>query len=742
MTSLAELAWPLNLAPEAFEALALETGLPLGREPLPPLPDLTAAESRSNVKLIDQQLEGWLRAAAQARRLSVEGTTPTFKDLPDFLYKGGPALLLVFGADRLYLLALAGRQGKRVRLLLPAQRAQLLRIDAVRDLIESDWQKAMHDRTRFLEGVSLNDKNQESLRQAFLNDLLAPQEVGYGWLLQMPLSASLGLQLRQARLRGSLALLVSTALLSSLLALVAWYTLGQGALDGRVDRGRVWAWCLVLLLAVPLGGLTNYAQGQFALRLSLLVRRILLQGCMNLSLDEARSAGVGRQLALINESTSVEQFASGSVFAILPAMANLAAAMGLFFVVPATRWLAALLVLWVGLLLLAVWSFYRRRLRWTDQRLLLTDQFVAKMAGHRTRRIQQSSDYWHQGEDEAVADYWDVSRSSDAAAVRLQLLPRSWLLAGVLALQPALFEAAPSLLSAMVGLLLAFQALQMLLQGLLPLVNLRLSLRLLREPLQVAQQVDTRPVTYLPPRTRAATGPVIELFDIVFRYRTHTTPVLQGCNLTISPGARLLFEGPSGGGKSTLAALVAGLRAPDSGLILVADFDQHSLNREAWRRVVATAPQFHDNHIFANSLSFNLLMGRSWPASAEDTEAALALCEELGLGALLTRMPNGLAQLVGEMGWQLSHGEKSRIFIARTLLQKADLLVLDESFGALDPETLEICMAAVLRHAKTLVVIAHPLPLSTHVQRTRAPRQRRPRLALRTAGNPASDLLR
>jgi ATP-binding cassette subfamily B protein len=71
-------------------------------------------------------------------------------------------------------------------------------------------------------------------------------------------------------------------------------------------------------------------------------------------------------------------------------------------------------------------------------------------------------------------------------------------------------------------------------------------------------------------------------------------------------------------------------------------------------------------------------------------------------------MPSGLEQLVGESGWQLSHGERSRLFIARSLLQRLDLRVLDESFAALDPETLERVLDCVLARAETLLVIAHP----------------------------------
>lgn len=101
-------------------------------------------------------------------------------------------------------------------------------------------------------------------------------------------------------------------------------------------------------------------------------------------------------------------------------------------------------------------------------------------------------------------------------------------------------------------------------------------------------------------------------------------------------------------------------------------------------------------------------MGSRWPPQPETLQEAEVLCQELGLGDLLKRMPAGLLQLVGESGWQLSHGEKSRLYIARALLQGAELVVLDESFASLDPENLRRALQCVLARARTLLVIAHP----------------------------------
>jgi ABC-type multidrug transport system fused ATPase/permease subunit len=201
---------------------------------------------------------------------------------------------------------------------------------------------------------------------------------------------------------------------------------------------------------------------------------------------------------------------------------------------------------------------------------------------------------------------------------------------------------------------------------------------------------------------------VIEAYEIIFRYRDRGAPVLQRCNLRIAAGDWLLLEGPSGGGKSTLVSLLSGLRVPESGLLLLRGLDRQTLRSEGWRRRVVSAPQFHENHVLTETFAFNLLMGRRWPAQPADVAAAEDICRELGLDDLLSRMPARLWQLVGETGWQLSHGERSRLYIARALLQDADLVILDESFAALDPETLRRALHCVLKRAATVLVIAHP----------------------------------
>ena len=205
---------------------------------------------------------------------------------------------------------------------------------------------------------------------------------------------------------------------------------------------------------------------------------------------------------------------------------------------------------------------------------------------------------------------------------------------------------------------------------------------------------------------------MIECADLVYRFRPGTEPVLRHCSLEVFSGERILLGGPSGGGKSTLAAVLVGLRMPDSGLLLLQGFDHQTLGARGWRERVAAAPQFHENHVLTGSFGFNLLMGRSWPPAPGDLDEAEAICEELGLRSLLERMPSGLSQIVGETGWQLSHGERSRLFIARALLQKADLIVLDESFAALDPENLRRALQCALNRSRDIDCRRPPLAIT------------------------------
>jgi ATP-binding cassette subfamily B protein len=417
------------------------------------------------------------------------------------------------------------------------------------------------------------------------------------------------------------------------------------------------------------------------------------------------------------ESQAVESLALGGGFVALFAGVELVMAAVVLGMGAGGIRHVLLLLAWVALIFFFNWRCFRYRHSWTEARLGLIHDLVERMVGHRTRLAQETPERWHDGEDQAMERYFALSRAMDRAAVVQALVPGSWLILGLLGLIHAFVSGSstPSALAVSLGGILAVSsALGKLTMGLSSLLGAAIAWQ------QVAlffhagarSEVDGTPAfaLALSPRSRETENgqPVLDAREILFRYHRQDEPVLRACSLQIFVGDRVLLAGPSGGGKSTLASLLTGLRLPQSGLLLLRGLDWQTLGSAGWRRRVAGAPQFHENHVFTGTFAFNLLMGRGWPAPPEDLQQAEALCRELGLGDLIDRMPAGLQQMVGETGWQLSHGERSRLYIARALLQDADLVVLDESLAALDPETSYQSLRCVLNRASTLLVIAHP----------------------------------
>jgi ATP-binding cassette subfamily B protein len=360
--------------------------------------------------------------------------------------------------------------------------------------------------------------------------------------------------------------------------------------------------------------------------------------------------------------------------------------------------------------------YFRQRQRWTECRLSMTNDLTERMIGHRTRLAQEARDRWHDGEDEELERYLEMSAKMDgAAALLMAIAPRGWLLLGTLGLTWAFVASQGlniTLAISLGGILLAYRALKRLSLGLISLADAIISWQQVAPLFQAAgrPQIQGSPAVAFTRATQndESDHSVMEAHDLVFRYQDRGEPVLKGCSLTVRRGDRLLLEGASGGGKSTLASLLVGLRVPQSGLLLLHGLDRQTLGEQGWRKRVVSAPQFHENHVLSETFAFNLLMGRRWPPREDDMREASAICGELGLEPLLNKMPAGMLQMVGETGWQLSHGERSRVYIARALLQGADVVIFDESFAALDPENVRLALDCVLRRASTLLVVAHP----------------------------------
>jgi len=342
----------------------------------------------------------------------------------------------------------------------------------------------------------------------------------------------------------------------------------------------------------------------------------------------------------------------------------------------------------------------------------MTGELIESMVGNRTRAAQQSPGDWHKKEDASLSRYIGKSNDIDKSGAWLvAAVPRGWLIAALCCLASGAIAGTVSTASIALqlgGILLAFNAFRKLTASSAEIAAAIVAGSRIAPLFQSAARAES--LSHTPPGSSGeqSTRVVAELEKVTFRYRKDGPATLHASSLAIKQGERVLLEGPSGGGKSTLASLLSGIRKADSGLVLINGLDGYTVGSQRWRRQVAASPQFHDNHILTETLAFNLLMGRNWPPARSDVEEAQAVCHELGLQGLLERMPGGLMQMVGEGGWQLSHGERSRIYIARSLLQNSELVILDESFAALDPETVAAALRCTVNRAKTLVVIAHP----------------------------------
>ena len=198
----------------------------------------------------------------------------------------------------------------------------------------------------------------------------------------------------------------------------------------------------------------------------------------------------------------------------------------------------------------------------------------------------------------------------------------------------------------------------------------------------------------------------ITMEAVDFRYPSRPdVPVLQQVDLDVRPGEVVALVGPSGGGKSTIAALVPRLYDPDGGRVTVDGVDLREIDASWLRRRVGVVSQ--EPILFSTSIAENIRYGRPDAADAElEAVARAANAHDFIVG-----FPDGYATEVGERGVQLSGGQKQRVAIARALLEDPRVLILDEATSALDAESEHLVKDAleVLMKGRTTLVIAHRL---------------------------------
>ena len=197
----------------------------------------------------------------------------------------------------------------------------------------------------------------------------------------------------------------------------------------------------------------------------------------------------------------------------------------------------------------------------------------------------------------------------------------------------------------------------------------------------------------------------IRLENVTFSYgENNQTLVLNNLSVNFEAKQITAITGESGSGKSTLADILMGLLVPDSGQVFIDDRLLEPGLLQSWREHVAYVPQ--EVFLFDGTIRSNMTWISDEDYSDEDIWSAL---DTAAAGNFIRELPDKLEARVGERGVSLSGGERQRIALARALLKKPDLLILDEATSSLDQnnETLILDALSNLTGEITIIVIAH-----------------------------------
>jgi ATP-binding cassette subfamily B protein len=181
--------------------------------------------------------------------------------------------------------------------------------------------------------------------------------------------------------------------------------------------------------------------------------------------------------------------------------------------------------------------------------------------------------------------------------------------------------------------------------------------------------------------------------------------LFEGLDLRIAAGRRTGLVGPSGGGKSTVLALLQRFHDVDSGRILIDGQNIAHITQQSLRDAISFVPQ--DISLLHRSILDNIRYGRPEASDADVVGAAEAAC----CRDFIEDLPEGFSTIVGERGTRLSGGQRQRIAIARALLKDSPIVLLDEATSSLDGESEELIREALdhLMQGRTVIAIAHRL---------------------------------
>ena len=207
-----------------------------------------------------------------------------------------------------------------------------------------------------------------------------------------------------------------------------------------------------------------------------------------------------------------------------------------------------------------------------------------------------------------------------------------------------------------------------------------------------------------PAKPQQPNGTSFELNHVTYSYDGKENAV-EDVSLTVGAGQTVALVGPSGGGKSTLASLIARFFDPQQGSVRIGGVDVREMSKEQLMDTVSFV--FQNNRMLKGSILDNVRLGR--PNATEDE--VLAALKAAQCMDIIEKFPDGVHTVIGSQGIYLSGGEMQRLAIARAMLKNAPVLILDEATAFADPDNEVRVQAALneLARGKTVIMIAHRL---------------------------------
>ncbi len=501
----------------------------------------------------------------------------------------------------------------------------------------------------------------------------------WGWLYR-PLKAR----------RLALARLLGLSLLATLLALLppllTQRLIDHGLMQGDFSTVVTYVAALVGvgLAALGLQGLARLQHVALSARLLLSLRRSLLRHLLRLAPARWQARGRGDLMSRLDGDLSILQgFALDGLLSGLSNLLGLVGALAMIGLFSPTLMLLVAVLVPIQWLWLRAWrpALTRRQQALREQSGELSGFWQDTLAhgpwfqgqALEASRLNRLQGLGHEQLRRLLAVRW-VGFLSDMGPQLILSLARAGLLllGGYLVIQGQLQLGELVALLAYLGMVMAP------IGGLLGLYGgwqrARVSARRLAELFDEPAMGD-------PYRGVRPLGPgELRLEGLCFRHPGQGNWLLDGVDLAIPPGSKVLIDGPSGTGKSSLIRLLLGLEAPEAGEIRVDGVSLDGLARHHWLKRVAWVEQ-HPS-LLRGSLAETL---RALAPEASENELREAL-GRVGLGDWLDTLPEGLDTELGDLGGNVSGGQRARLALARALLKQPSLVLLDEPTAALDPE--------------------------------------------------------